>query len=193
MRLIAATATFALLFTSSAHAAGSVTDSAQGSSHASEESAAGFETPLVGSLVASEAVGQGSILGAHASFEAVVSTAELGARFVITSVRFTEEVAIVVFAAYAAGASAAAVAGSDLLAFTIELSRPAFEASLADSLSVLTAIVGGTEVPVVATALAVGSGEQVIGYSFALAEAPGVVVGVVLNDVGRQLYAVSGG
>lgn len=188
-RLIVPTATLVFLLPPSAHAAGSVTDSAKGSSQASEGSAAGFETSLVGSLVASEASGQGSILVTHASFDAIASSAELGARFVIAAVRFAGEVAIVSFAAYAAGTSAAAVAGSELLEFSIELSRPAFEASLAASEGVSTAIANGTQVPVVATALSVGSAERIIGYSFALAEDPDVMVGVVLNDVGRQLYA----
>ena len=188
-RFISGAAACLMLLHAAAFAAGSVTHSSHGSSQASEGSAAGFETSLVGSLVASETIGQASVLSAHASFEAIASSAAAGARFAIASVRFVGDVAIVTFVASAAGTSAAAAAGSEALEFSVELSRAAFEASLAGSEGVLTAIVDGTEVAVVATTLTAGTSGQVIGYSFALAEDPDVVVGVILNDVGRQLYA----
>ena len=188
-RLITGTAAALMLLLSQAHAAGSATHSAHGSSQASEGSAAGFETSLVGSLVTSETVGQASIAATHASFEGIAASAKLGARFAIASARFVGEVAIISFAASAAGTSAASAAGSEALVVSVEMSRAAFEASLAGSQRVLTAIVNGEEVEVVPTALTAGSAERVIGYTFALAEDPEVVVCVVLNEVGRQLYA----
>ena len=143
----------------------------------------------MGSLVASEAVGQASVVATHASFEAIASSAELGARFAIASVRFAGDVAVVSFTASAAIVAGTAAAGSAALAFSVEMSRAAFEGSLAGAEHVLTAVVDGTEVEVLATPLTAGTAERVIGFSFALAEDPGAVVCVVLNDVGRQLYA----
>ena len=43
--------------------------------------------------------------------------------------------------------------------------------------------------PVAPVAITAGSAERLIGYSVVLASEPDVVVCVVLNDVGRQLYA----
>jgi hypothetical protein len=188
-RLIAGTAAFLMLLAPATHAAGSVAVSAHGSSEASRGSAAGFETSLVGSLVASGLAGQASVQGARASFEAIASSAEAGARFVIVSLHFAEDVAIVTLHASAVGTSAAAQSGIEVLEFTVELSRAVFEGSLAASETALTAIVNGTEMAVLATLLTAGTAGQMIGYSFALAEDPGVVAFVLLNDLGRQLYA----
>ena len=47
----------------------------------------------------------------------------------------------------------------------------------------------GTEVPVAPVAITAGSAERLIGYSVVQASDPDVVFCVVLNDVGRQLYA----
>ena len=185
---IAGTAAF-LMLTPAFLAVGSVTVSAQGSSGASEESAAGFETSLVASLVASETMAQASAASAHASLDAIATSAEAGARFVIVSLHFAEDVAIVTVRASALGTSAAAQSGVEVLTFSVELSRIAFEVSLAASETALTALVNGTEVGVVATLLTAGAADQVIGYSFALAEDPVVVAFVLLSELGRQLYA----
>ena len=107
-----------------------------------------------------------------ASFEAIAASAEAGARFVIVSLHFAEDVAIVTLRASALGTSAAAQGGLEVLEFSVELSRAAFEGSLAVSETALTAIVNGIEVAVVATLLTAGSADRVIGYSFALAEDP---------------------
>ena len=187
-RLIAGTAAFLMLLAPAAHAADSATASVQGSSEASRGSAAGFETSLVGSLVASDLAGQASVHGARASFEAIAASAEAGARFVIVSLHFAESVAIVTLQASAVGTSAVAHGGLEVLEFSVELSRAAFEGSLAVSETALTAIVNGIEVAVVATLLTAGSAERVIGYSFALAEDPDVVAFVLLNELGQQLY-----
>ena len=187
--LTAGAAAGLLLLHGAAYAADSATHSSHGSGQASEGSAAGFETSLVGSLVASETMGQASVASTHASLEAVATSAEAGARFVIVSVQFAEEVAVVTLQASADGASAAALAGSEVLEFSVELSRAAFEGSLASSETVLTALVNGTGVAVVANLLTAGAADQAIGYSFALAEDPDVVAFVLLSELGRQLYA----
>ena len=111
----------------------------------------------------------------------------------IVSLHFAEDVAVVTLRASAAGASAATQSGIEVLEFTVELSRAAFEGSLAASETALTAIVNRTEVAVVATLLTAGSAEQSLGYSFALAEDPDVVAFVLLNELGRQLYAAQVG
>ena len=122
-RLIAGAAAFLMLLAPATHAAGSVAVSAHGSSEASRGSAAGFETSLVGSLVASALAGEASVHGARASFEAIASSAEAGARFVIVSLHFAEDVAVVTLRASAAGTSAATRSGIEVLEFTVELSR----------------------------------------------------------------------
>ena len=188
-RFTSGAAAVLMLLHAAAYAADSATHSSHGSLQASEGSAAGFETSLVGSLVASGLAGEASVHAAGASLEAIASSAEAGARFVIVSLELAEDVAIVTVHASAVGTSAAAVAGSEVLEFTVEVSRIALEGSLAGTEHTLTAIANGTEVEVVATALTAGSAERVLGYSFALAEDPDVVAFVLLNELGRQLYA----
>ena len=122
-------------------------------------------------------------------FRQVESVAERGSDFFMTSFRFAGDVAMVSFRASVAGEGAAPGAADEVAEFTFEMDRAALEDSLAESQTAPVAIAEGTEVPVAPVAITAGSAERLIGYSVVLASEPDVVVCVVLNDVGRQLYA----
>ena len=122
-------------------------------------------------------------------FRQVESVADRGSNFNMTSVRYSGNSALLSFRALLTGEGAAPGAADEVAEFTFEMDRAALEDSLAESETASTAIVEGTEVPVAPVAITAGSAERLIGYSVVLTSDPGVVVCVVLNDVGRQLYA----
>ena len=122
-------------------------------------------------------------------FRQIESVAERGTDFAMTTVRYSGDVASLSFRASLAGPGAASGAEDETLAFTFEMDRGAFEGALDQSEAAAAAIAAGTEVPVAPVAITAGSAERLIGYSVVFASEPDVVVCVVLNDVGHQLYA----
>ena len=122
-------------------------------------------------------------------FRQVESVADRGSGFVMTSVRFSGDTASLSFRASLDNPGADSEAADEVTEFTFEMKREAFEDTLAESEDAAKAIVEGTEVPVAPVAITAGSAERRIGYSVVQASDPDVVFCVVLNDVGRQLYA----
>ena len=172
------------------HASGGLADSTTASVTASQGSVAAFELSLVGSLKAADASVHASAQLVRASLHAVEASARLGTELALVSIVYTGTVARLVYRTSAAVAMEASKASGKAIEFSVELSRAAVEASLAASEPLLTAIGKGTAVAVKAVAITAGTAGQVIGYSLVAAASPAVVLSVVLNEVGRQLYAV---
>ena len=122
-------------------------------------------------------------------FRQVESVADRGSGFFMTSVRFSGDTASLSFRASLKNPGADSEAAHEVAEFTFEMKREAFEDTLAEAEDAAKAVAGGAEVPVSPVAITAGSAERLIGYSVVLASNPDVVFCVVLNDVGRQLYA----
>ena len=167
----------------------SATASTTGSLVVSHGSAAGLHLSMVGSLVALDSLGRASAEMTRASLRAMEASADLATGLVVTSVRYVEDVAIVSFRASAASIETTANTASEVIEFTVEISRTALDASLAGSAAALNAMLDGIEVAVVVIPLIVGASGQLIGYQIALTSAPDTVVCAVFNEVGQQLYA----
>ena len=122
-------------------------------------------------------------------FRQVETVADRGSNFKMTSARYSGDSALLSFRAFLTGTGAAPGAADESVEFAFEMDRAALDDALAESETARAAIAEGTEVAVAPVAITAGSAERLIGYSVVLAAEPDVVVCVVLNDVGRQLYA----
>ena len=145
----------------------------------------GIHTSLIGSVTVSQGLVQVSEATVQASYDAIAASAELGKEMVITSVNFVGDVVELTIQASAAGVEAS----GEMLEFSLTVSKAAFEASLQGAEQIFEAMVDGVEVAVKSVALVAGATSQVIGHTLVLAATPAVVVGTVLNDLGKQLYA----
>ncbi len=116
---------------------------------------------------------------------------ELGRKVVITSTKVVGDVVEITLEASAAGLEFVAELASEVITFTIQVSRAALEASLTAAGHTLDFIVASSEVALKGVAIVAGSTAQVIGHTLVLATSPAVAVGIVLNDVGCQIYGAN--
>ncbi len=187
-RTIAGIAAVLTMLESPAHAAGGSEAFIASPSLAVQGSVASFKLASVVLVVVFELLDREDDSTERSGFRHIESIADQGSDFFISSVRYAGDIAMVSFRASIAGTAQTSGAKDEEIRFTAEVQRDAFDGAFVESGAALTTIAEGTEVPVVPVAITAGSAERLVGYSIALAADPSVVVCVMLNDVGRQLY-----
>ena len=145
-------------------------------------SVASFKLSAVVSQVVFELMDRKDDRTENSDFRHIESIADRGSEFVISSVRYAGDSAMVSFRALLDGTT------QEVVKLTADVPREAFDSALAQSGSASTALANGAGVPVVPVPLKAGSAERLIGYSIALASDPSVAVCVLLNELGKQLY-----
>ena len=166
--------------------------SATGSQAGSATSLAGIRASSLGSVVAVNGSAQASAGLANAASMAIHASVKAGQKIVIASVEVVGKFVKVTYQASIKGSELALKLGRDIIVFSALFARDAFEASLrAAGMALETlvkTVVNGVEVVVRATAIVAGSAGIVVGHVLSLAAVPAQTLGVILNDIGRDLY-----
>ena len=157
------------------------------SSGGSTASLEGVNTSLIGPITVSKGLGQASVGAVQAYYGAIEASAKLGREMLITSAKIVGDVVHLTIEA----SSAAVHPSGDVIEFTLEVSKSAFEASLTGLEATFELMLKGVKVAIKSIPIIAGVGvaSQVVGHSLVLAASTAVVVGVVLNELGKQLYA----
>lgn len=174
--------------------ADSITSAASAGSAASAASIY-FPEALVGSVYYSASSGE------TLAFAVSEITAE-GREWVITSAAFVgDKVLLTVEASgtavkYGAEASGEAVhsgaeASKEITSFTFEAAASAFTASASAAEEVVELMFNGVRTAVKAAPIIAGSTGVILGCTLTLVSAPGVIIGVILTEAGRELHASS--
>ena len=158
-------------------------------STASEASALGTFQALVGSIVVTAVSGQLTSLAAGDSATIVSAVVAEGMELAVVSVQFVGDKVQLTFEASQATAQSGVAVSKEVTHFTLEVSRSAFEASVEASGEVVELMLSGVKTAVTATPIIVEGTGVLLGCTLTLVAAPGVVIGVILTEVGKELHA----
>lgn len=188
MKRILLVACLSMMQVQAARAEGSVGGSVAGSA----TSLAGIRASQLGSVMAVQGSLQASAGLATAASQAIHASVIAGQKIVISAVEVSGNLVRVTYKVSIQGSQLALQLGRDTLLVSVTFARQAFEASLRAAGTTLDflvkGVVNGAEVVVRATAIVAGSAGVIVGHTLSLAATPLVSIGVVLNDLGRDLY-----
>ena len=155
----------------------------------SEASIVSTYQALVGSIVVAGVSGQvASFAAVDSAVIASVIAAE-GIEWAVVSAQFVEDKVQLTFEASQSAVQSGVTASKEVTSFTLEVSRSAFEASVEATEEVVELMFNGVKTAVKATPIIAGKASVLLGYTITLVAAPGVVIGVILTEVGQELYA----
>ena len=173
--------------------ADSITSVASAGSVASTASATSIYFPeaLIGSVGSVYYSGMAVALSGEVLVATISSMASEGREWVITSAQFVGDKVSLTVQTSGKIIQSGVETSKEVTSFTFEVSASAFTASTSVAEEVIELMFNGVKTAVKAVPIIAGSAGVLLGCTLTLVSAPGVIIGVILTEAGRELHASS--